>query len=237
MSERTIWVDRVPSTQDMLHELAAGGAVDGTAVVAVEQTAGRGSRGRSWVSGRGGLWLSVLARPVGRTAPEALSVRVALAIADALERTGIGDLQVKWPNDLLLDGRKIGGILSEARWVGDRLAWVAIGVGINVTNQLPAELREIASTLSVRYPAVTAGQLAGPVIEAVRAAPAFATPLSERERAHFAARDALVGRPLEVPGGGTGAADGLEPDGALRIRRPDGRVEIIRLGPAVTIPL
>lgn len=233
MSDRTLWVDRVPSTQDMVHELAADGALDGTAVVAVEQTAGRGSRGRTWASPRGGLWLSVLSRPAGAAPPEALSVRVALAVADALESVGIDGLQVKWPNDLLIGGRKIGGILCEARWNGDRLTWIAIGVGINVTNSLPEALRSSAAALAEFEPRLRPGDLAGPVISAVRRASQLTSPLDRAERARFAARDALAGRVLTAPAAGT--ADGIEADGALRIRRADGELDVVRVGPAVAV--
>jgi len=228
-----IWVDRLPSTQDMIHDLGADGAPDGTAVVAAEQTAGRGSRGRSWVSARGGLWVSVLCRPATASPPEALSVRVALAVADALERAGAVGVQVKWPNDLICAGRKIGGILSEARWQGERLGWIAIGVGINVANPLPDTLAVEGAALGEFVPGLRPGDLAMPVIAAVRASAGLTSPLDDAERKRFAFRDALAGRPLVAPAAGT--ADGIEPDGALRIRRTDGRVDLVRVGPAVAV--
>ena len=231
MSDRTLWVDRVTSTQDMVHDLGADGAVDGTAVVAVEQTAGRGSRGRTWTSARGGLWLSVLSRPAGAAPAEALSVRIALAVADALEDAGIAGVQVKWPNDLLVQGRKMGGILCEARWNGDRLAWIAIGVGINVANRLSGALLDSAAAAAEFRPELRPGDLAAPVIDAVRSAAAVTAPLDAAERRRFAARDALAGRLLTAPAAGT--ADGIEPDGALRIRRVDGELDLVRVGPAV----
>jgi BirA family biotin operon repressor/biotin-[acetyl-CoA-carboxylase] ligase len=235
MSDRTLWVDRVTSTQDMVHDLGADGAADGTAVVAVEQTAGRGSRGRTWTSARGGLWLSVLSRPAGLAPAEALSVRIALAVADALEEAGIAGVQVKWPNDLLIEGRKLGGILCEARWNGDRLAWIAIGVGINVANRLPDALLGSAAAAAEFRPELRPGDLAAPVIDAVRRAAAVAAPLDQAERRRFAARDALAGRLLTAPAAGT--ADGIEPDGALRIRRADGELDLVRVGPAVAVTL
>ena len=105
---------RTASTMDALHELAQAGAPAGTAVVAEAQVAGRGSRGRGWSSPPGGLWLSVLARP--RTAGlELLSLRAGLAVAELLDRLGVGArARLKWPNDLMLDGRKAGGILCDA---------------------------------------------------------------------------------------------------------------------------
>ena len=233
MSDRTLWLDRVPSTQDMVHDLGADGAPNGVAVVAVEQTAGRGSRGRTWASPRGGLWLSVLSRPAGAAPAEALSVRVALAVADTLEAAGVPRVQVKWPNDLLIAGRKIGGILCEARWSGDRLAWIAIGVGINVANPLPDALLASAAAIAEFHVGLRPGDLAAPVIGAVRRAADLTAPLDAAERARFAARDALAGRMLTAPAPGT--ADGIEADGALRIRRADGELDVVRVGPAVAV--
>lgn len=240
MTRDILWVDRAASTQDLVHGLGADGAADGAAVVAVEQTAGRGSRGREWASPRGGLWLSVLSRPPAVAPPDALSVRVALAVADviqteALAGAGAPSVQVKWPNDLFIAGRKIGGILSEARWQGERLGWIAIGVGINVSNPLPRELAATAAALDEFAPGVRAGDLAPGVVAAVRRAASITVPLNDAERAAFGARDALAGRLLREPSAGT--ADGIEADGALRIRRSDGAVDVVRVGPAVTVSL
>lgn len=231
MTDRTVWLDRVTSTQDVLHGLAADGAPDGTAVVAVEQTDGRGSRGRSWNSGRGGLWLSVLSRSAGPAPAEALSVRAALGVAAALDVLGVSGVAVKWPNDLMLDDRKLGGILCEARWLGDRFAWVVIGVGLNVTNTLPDDLRSSAIALAETHPAIRAGDLAIAVIEQLRSGAAITTPLADAEQSAFVTRDWLAGRALTSPA--AGIADGVDPDGALRIRRADGTVEVVRVGPAV----
>ncbi len=225
------WAERVGSTQDVVHGVAADGAADGTAVVAVEQTGGRGSRGRSWHSLRGGLWLSVLVRPAGAPPGDALSLRVALAVAEVLDAFGVPGVAVKWPNDLLLAGRKAGGILCEARWVGDRLAWIAIGVGLNVANAIPTELEGTAVSLASVQPELRPGDLALPVINAVRAAAREGGLLDRREQRAFAARDWLRGRVLHSPV--AGIAEGVLDDGALRVRRADGAVETVRVGPAV----
>ena len=239
MTGDILWVDRAASTQDLVHGLGADGAADGAAVVAVEQTAGRGSRGREWASPRGGLWLSVLCRPPAAAPPDALSVRVALAVADLLETealaaAGTPRVQVKWPNDLAIAGRKLGGILSEARWQGERLGWIAIGVGIDVATRCRRTGDDGGGPRRVA-PGVRAGDLAPGVIAAVRRAASVTAPLDDAERAAFAARDALAGRLLREPSAGT--ADGIEADGALRIRRSDGGVDVVRVGPAVTVSL
>jgi len=216
------------STMDALHALAQGGAPAGTAVVAEAQSAGRGSRGRAWSSPRGGLWLSVLARPA-TTGLELLSLRAGLAVAELLDRLGAGHrLTLKWPNDLMLDDRKTGGILCEARWQGSAPAWVVIGLGLNLTNAPPAELAATVTHLATACPELTAATLVAPVVEALRGVDAAAGPLTGEELARFARRDWLRGRGLEAPAAGT--ADGLAADGALLVRRPDGTTAAVRAG-------
>ncbi len=217
-----------PSTMDALHALAEAGAAAGTAVVAEVQAAGRGSRGRSWSSPRGGLWLSVLARPRA-AALEVLSLRAGLAVAELLETLGAeGGIALKWPNDLMLGDRKCGGILCEARWQGATPAWVVIGVGLNVTNAVPTEVAETATGLASALPALTADALVIPVAEALRRVDAAAGALDDGERARFARRDWLRGRAVAAPVAGT--ADGVAADGALLVRGPDGTTAAVRSG-------
>lgn len=219
---------RTPSTMDVLHELAREGAVAGTAVVASEQAAGRGSRGRSWSSPRGGLWLSVLARP-GMASLELLSLRAGLAVADLLHGRGAGDrVRVKWPNDLMLDERKVGGILCEARWQGDVPAWVVVGLGLNVANPPGPGLEAVAARLADVLPSETPESLLEDTIVALREVDTAAGPLSSAERARFAGRDWLRGRTLSAPE--PGVADGIEADGSLRVRRADGTIAAVRAG-------
>ena len=217
-----------PSTMDALHALAEAGAPAGTAVVAEVQEAGRGSRGRSWVSPSGGVWLSVLGRPTG-AALELLSLRAGLAVIEVLEGLGAGGrLALKWPNDLMLDDRKCGGILCEARWHGAEPAWVAIGLGLNVTNAIPAALAPTASRLADAVPGLTPEALVEPVVEALRQVDSAAAPLDAAEWAGFARRDWLRGRALAAPLVGT--ALGVAADGALLVRAADGTTAAVRSG-------
>jgi BirA family biotin operon repressor/biotin-[acetyl-CoA-carboxylase] ligase len=222
---------RATSTMDVLHELAQGGAPAGSAVVAEEQVAGRGSRGRGWTSPPGGLWLSVLVRPAA-AGLELLGLRAGLAVAEALDGVGLtGRVRLKWPNDLMLGEHKAGGILCEARWQGADLAWVAVGLGLNVTNPPPAELAATATCLARARPSLTAAVLVAPMVQALRTIDAAAGPLSAGERARWASRDWLRGRTLAAPVVGT--ADGLAPDGGLVVRRADGTTETLRAGTVV----
>lgn len=217
-----------PSTMDALHALAEQGAAAGTAVVAEVQEEGRGSRGRDWASPAGGLWLSVLARPRA-AALELLSLRAGLAVAEALAALGAGSrIALKWPNDLMLDDRKCGGILCEARWQGASPAWVVIGLGLNVGNPVPRELAATATRLAAALPAMTAADLVGPMVDALRTVDAAAGPLDPEERVRFDRRDWLRGRALAAPVFGTAA--GLGADGALLVRGPAGTTTAVRSG-------
>jgi len=224
-------LDAVPSTMDALHELAEQGAPPGTAVVAEVQTAGRGSRGRAWASPPGGLWLSVLVRP----APERLelvSLRAGLAVADALERFGIGErIAIKWPNDLMLGDRKTGGLLCEARWHGATPAWIVIGLGLNVANPPGPSLAATATHLAAARPGLEPTELVEPIVAALRAMNSPSGPLTPAEQARFAHRDWLRGQAIEQPVAGT--VEGIAPDGALRVRAGEGQIVEARAGTVV----
>ena len=139
---RVVGLRRIDSTNAEALRRAADGAPDGTVVVADEQTAGRGRRGRSWISAPGNLFMTVLVRPPEGSAVAQLSFVAAVALGDALPpATGH---RFKWPNDLLVEGRKIAGILVEA----DGGA-AAVGIGVN-TARTPDGVRETAADLGGR---------------------------------------------------------------------------------------
>lgn len=210
------------STQDLAHQLAAAGAPAGTAVVAGRQTLGRGTRGRTWYSDEGGLWLSVVLRPDAAAAGDPLSLRIGLATARVLETAAGRPIGLKWPNDLMAGDRKVGGILCEARWAGERLDWIVVGIGINVANPVPPDVVPPAIRLADWGFAGGPADLESPVVDAVMAAAAGRGSLSPGELAEFGRRDWLRGRPVAGPV--TGLADGVSPAGRLRILTEDGRV-------------
>jgi BirA family transcriptional regulator, biotin operon repressor / biotin---[acetyl-CoA-carboxylase] ligase len=134
---RLICYDSIGSTNDEAKRLAHDGAAGRTLVWALEQSAGRGRRGRTWVSPRGNLYASLILRPdcaAGRAAQ--LGFVAALAVGGALGALlpRVGGLSYKWPNDVLVNGRKIAGILLESEMVSfERLSFVVLGVGVNLT--------------------------------------------------------------------------------------------------------
>jgi BirA family biotin operon repressor/biotin-[acetyl-CoA-carboxylase] ligase len=230
MPPELIRAAELPSTMEAAHALAQEGAAHGTAVVAARQSAGRGTRGRTWSSEEGGLWLSVVARPVRADALEALSLRIGLAVAVALEAASpaLPRLDLKWPNDIVVDRRKLAGILCEARWAAGKCQWIAIGFGLNVRNPVPDELKERAVSLSTWDPHADPADLAAPVAAAIALAAREAGPLSSAELAAFALRDALAGARVTEPVVGTAA--GITPLGALQVRTDVGTMTEVIAG-------
>jgi len=213
---------------DLIHELAERGADAGSMVIATEQLQGRGSRGRPWHSPPGGLWLSALYRPSSTGGLELLSVRVGLAVARALDPHVLTPVRLKWPNDLMLGGRKLGGILCEARWQGAVLGWIAVGVGLNVRNPIPDELREAAVSLIELEPDIRLENVVHSVSAALRSLDLGAERLSPAELELFAGRSWLDGREIREPLPGIVA--GLNDDGALRVRTAQGSHVSLRHG-------
>lgn len=217
----------VGSTMDEAHRLAAAGAPAGTLVLAERQDSGRGRSGKRWSSApRAGIWATLVERPRDAKAVEVLSLRVGLRLARVLERWTDAPIQLKWPNDLFVDGRKLAGVLIEARWRDQRPDWVAIGVGINL--EVPHDQGDAAALRDAEAPTVL-----GEMLPALRAA-AFATgPLDDTERAEFDARDLARGRAVREPL--PGVARGITPDGALLIESNGTRTPV-RAGSLVFSP-
>ena len=197
------------STSDRARALAIAGAPHGTLVTAGEQRAGRGRHGRTWSAppGRALLMSLVLHEP-----PALLALASAVAVADVVGP----EAAIKWPNDVLVAGRKVAGILAEGR---PPAQWVVLGIGVNVTvreEDLPPELAGRATGLGL-----------GPGdVERVLAAllPALERRLGEEPATTLAAyreRDALRGREVRWHHG-SGVAAGIDGDGRLLVDRPDG---------------
>jgi BirA family biotin operon repressor/biotin-[acetyl-CoA-carboxylase] ligase len=222
--------ERVTSTLDVLRELAEDGAAPGTTVLADEQVAGRGRQGRRWYSPPGrGAWIGYLMRPEDPSAVALVALRVGLAAADALEVLG-ASVALKWPNDLILANRKLGGILCEARWRGARPAWVAVGVGLNVHGPMPGDLRDSAIALDEVCPRVGRLDVLDRVIPALARIPG--TPrLEDAELRAYARRDWLRGRRILEPA--AGYAVGIDDGGALLVEADGGGVERINGGSIV----
>jgi BirA family biotin operon repressor/biotin-[acetyl-CoA-carboxylase] ligase len=201
------------STNDRARELAGTGAPHGTVVTASEQTAGRGRQGRTWVAPPGrALLCSVVIRDPPRLLPLAAGVAVASVVGD--------EALLKWPNDVLVDGRKVAGILVEGR---PQERWAVVGVGLNVAvvaADFPPELRDRAGTLGLTPDAIepTLEELMVTLERWLVAAP---DELLDGVRA----RDALLDQPVRWAGG-EGRGAGIDDDGRLLVITADGRAAL-----------
>jgi len=245
---------RVVSTQEEAASLARAGAPEGTTVVADAQTGGRGRHGRSWVSAPGaGLWMTTLLRPPAQPKPPAdvptLSLVAGIACWKAVRSLGVEAARIKWPNDLVVGDRKLGGILLEASFVSGA-AEVLVGIGLNVAAtpppSLPAELLpSYASVAELAAPGSQPGELRETLLGQV---------LRELEACYhrwqfeglaevltlWSEADALAGEAVRVDVGTAtieGIAVGLSEDGALRVQASGGLTlvtagEVLRVRPA-----
>jgi BirA family biotin operon repressor/biotin-[acetyl-CoA-carboxylase] ligase len=194
------------STNDRARALAIAGAPHGTLVTATEQTAGRGRQGRTWTAAAGDALLMSL---VLRDPPALLPLAAAVAVADAVTGTSGPEARIKWPNDVLLGGGKVAGILAEGR---PQEGWTVLGIGLNVAGSA-ARLPERAATLG-RGP----GDVER-VLVAVLAALEDVLALDELELLErFRARDALAGREVSWLGG-HGRAVGVDDAGRLVVEQ------------------
>lgn len=213
------------STLDVAHRLGAEGAKAGTLVIADRQTAGRGRGGNKWESPAGtGLWITILERPADATGMDVLSLRVGLLAARALDRFSVDPVRLKWPNDLYVDRRKLGGILIEARWQEGRLEWVAVGIGVNVLEPIQlaggGALEAGTRRMEVLFD----------LVPAVRDAASSTGSLGADELAEWNARDLARGRACSQPARGT--VRGINASGELLVAIADS-VATFRAGSLV----
>jgi BirA family biotin operon repressor/biotin-[acetyl-CoA-carboxylase] ligase len=212
---RALLFGDVSSTMDVAHEAAARGAPAGTLVLAERQRRGRGRGGHSWVSATdAGVWLTLIERPWEGVPVELMSVRAGLALAPALDRFAGAQVGLKWPNDLYLAGRKLGGVLVEARWRDGKPEWVAVGIGINIAP--PADVAEAAGLLG----GTTAPDVLGAIVPALQKAATRRGKLSAAELESFAQRDIAKGKRCAEPAPGT--VRGINESGELLVESSDG---------------
>lgn len=225
--ERVELFDVVGSTMDEAHALAAAGAVAGTLVLADSQAAGRGRNGKRWTSPPRGIWMTLIERPDDPSALEVLSLRIGLAAARSLDAFTPEPVRVKWPNDLYVDDAKVAGILVEARWHGDHLDWVAIGLGVNLNPPPGQSGAAVLETGTLRADVVCA------LLPELHAAAGMAGSLSPDEMDEYAARDLARGRMCVEPL--RGRVVGIASNGELLVELADS-VARVRSGSLILQP-
>ena len=230
---------KIDSTNTVAMQLVDEGEPHGAVVLAEEQTAGRGRAGRTWVSEKSsGIHATILLRPPTPPAQAAVLTLVAgLAARDAVaDETGLAP-DIRWPNDLLLGGKKFGGILTEMRAEPDRVHYAVVGIGVNVNQtRMPAELDSIATSLRIesgrihsriellirllghldRYYNQFIGEGPKPILQRFAAVSSYYQ--GKRVRISTATETFV------------GTTAGLEPSGVLRVAREDGRIEPVISG-------
>lgn len=219
------------STSDEARIAAKNGAPHGATWIAEQQTAGRGRRGRVWFSPPGeGLALSVLVRvscPPARL--PALALLSGLAVRDAVTAAAPGAaVRIKWPNDVVVGGRKLAGVLVEAATLGPRVEAAVVGIGINVhTRSFPSEFAERATSVALLSPErpPDRGSLVGDVLSSLdRDLHVVLSRGLGPVRARLEAADALRGRRVRSDSGDEGIAGGIDDEGRLLIQRDDGSI-------------
>jgi len=238
--DRPVWqpllLTETASTNDVARERASRGEAGGFVVAASRQTRGRGRLGRRWESTRdAGLYVSILLRPelAVRDAGQ-LTILGSVAMADAVESVAGFRPQIKWPNDLVVDGRKLGGLLIETEPAGAQIGWAVIGIGLNVNHEaadFPQELQAIATSL--RLVAGRTFRRADLLVALLHAFSArLAQPFAETREA-WAASSLTLGQRVTLTtqrGVLHGQAVGLDPSGALLLRRESGEIEFVTAG-------
>lgn len=236
---RVTYFDQVDSTNNEARRLAEQGAPDGTLVVAELQTSGKGRRGRSWTSPPGtGIWMSLILRPdFAPLHASMLTLAAAMAVETGIRQATGLDCRIKWPNDIVLEGKKICGILTEMSTEEDCIRYVVIGIGINVNiREFPEEIRETATSLVL---------VSG---EQVRRAPIVAAVIEAWERYYGRFKETLdmsllkseynarlVNREREVKvlapkGDYCGISRGINDRGELLVELEDGQVREVISG-------
>ena len=225
-------LEETTSTNDVAKRAAKLGAPHGATWVADAQTAGRGRQGRAWIAPRGeALLVSVLLRlacPPARLPP--LSLAAGLAARDAVAKAVRRDATValKWPNDVLVDGRKVAGVLVEAMLAGSRVEGVVVGVGVNVhTRVFPEEIAATAGSIALfGSPASPPPDRAAVLVDLLEGLSRDLELVAARGlglvRARLHAAHALRGERVRSESAGEGVAEDIDDDGRLCVRRDDG---------------
>jgi len=236
---------KTDSTNRVALELGHAGDAQGTLVLAEEQTAGRGRAGRSWHSERAsGIYMSVLLRPKLSPADAPLITLLAgLSAREAVRQQTDCVADLRWPNDLLLNGKKLGGILTEMHAEPGRVHFVVVGIGLNVNqSRFPEKLASVATSLRIESGRVHSRlELLLRLLQQFESGyNRFLSNGASHLLAEFAGASSYAqGKRVRITDGTesfTGATAGLEPNGLLRVKRDDGSVIVVVSGDVAEVP-
>ena len=234
IGQHIIYFPRLGSTMDAARQRAREGAAEGTLVIAEEQTAGRGRRGRSWFSIQGGLAYSIILYPALFQLPSLVMI-ASLAIVRSIESLTPLHAGIKWPNDVLIDGKKVCGILIESALKGGTVDFSIVGIGINISGELPA----------LSPPAIPATSLSVEVGYEISRLKVLSRSMYEIEQLYLAVRAGrslvnewrqrlvTLGHQVQVEMDGitiSGIAEDVADDGSLLLREVDGKLTRVVAG-------
>jgi BirA family biotin operon repressor/biotin-[acetyl-CoA-carboxylase] ligase len=232
------FLSEVASTNTLAMEMAADGTPEGTVVIAETQTGGKGRLGRKWISPKGNLYLSAVLRPnIPMHKAPLITLTGAVAVASAIRTTCGLAAGIKWPNDILISGKKVSGLLTEMSAEQDSIRHIVLGIGVDVNmkmGELPPEVRSLTTTLAAE---------AGVQINRLVLLQQVLRDL-ERWYQKFLSNDAdvleewkrlnvTVGNRITVSGAGEalgGLAQGVDRDGRLIVRLDDGTIRTVAAG-------
>ena len=233
--------ETVASTNDVAYDLAKKGSSEGTVIVSEGQTRGKGRLGRSWTSPKGkGIYLSIILRPTHppQTIPK-LTLFVALSAARAIRTVAGLTAQMRWPNDLLLDGKKVSGVLTEMSAEQDRVHFVIVGIGINVNADADSLPPEATSLKIEKGEAISRVSLVRSLLEEFDTLyKSFREGKSDEAMEECRKLSAVLGTHVtveQVNGRKEGYALDIDEEGALLLRRDDGLTERILSGDLVKL--
>lgn len=226
------------STNSLAMEMASKGDPEGTVVIAETQTGGKGRLGRKWISPKGNLYLSVILRPeIPVHRAPLLTLMGAVAVASAIRKVCGIQAVIKWPNDILISGKKVSGLLTEMSAEQDRIRHIVLGIGIDVNmplEDLPADVRALATTLAAEQ---------GVMIDRTHLVRQVMRELDHWYQAFLAdAREVLnewttlnvtIGNRVAVSNAGTsleGQAQAIDEEGRLIISLDDGTTRLVAAG-------
>ena len=245
MGRDIVWLGMVDSTNSFAMELADKGASHGTIVIADRQTKGRGRMGRTWISPSGGnIYMSViLAPPMELAQATLLTIMAGVACCRALRNTTGLPVEIKWPNDLMVAHKKLGGILTEIKSSGDTILYAVMGIGINVNAELrnfPPEVRSAATSVrnEMGKTESRAFLMAEILNELDRWHHVFVQKGKEKLLNEWRELTSMMGRPVQVTMGEEivkGLALDVDDEGMLIVKLPSGTLRRITFGELVVL--
>ncbi len=234
VGQSLLYYPTLNSTMDTARQVAREGAAEGTVVLAEQQTGGRGRLGRRWISPPGSVSLSIILRPTLIPLTHLIMV-ASLAVTHSIETVTSLSTQIKWPNDILIRGKKVAGILTEGELRGNGVDFVIIGIGLNINldpatlPQIPATATSLSQELRREVPPTRLVQCLLSETEKLYLAASGGEPLHQE----WQQRLETLGKRVRVKFGKTvevGYAESVDSDGSLLLRHPDGTLVRIVAG-------